>query len=249
VRWRIGVGPAPQQPAVTRDGERLFVPDILDSAVWVVDLALREAKRLEVSGPDGKPLAGFHNAYAGVERMYVTAVRSRALAVLDARSGETLDVHALPGEPRPAALAADESRVYLQLTGLHGFVAWDLARREEAGRVEWGPLPDETPPPPWTPAHGLGVEPSGAALWATSTPDRVLRVHALPGLEPLGEAPVGEDPNWIAFSPDGAWVYVSNTTKGRPRGSVTVVDRVTRSVVATIPVGREPKRIVALVAP
>lgn len=249
VLWRVEVGPAPQQPAVTRDGARLFVPDLLDSALWIVDLARRETKRLQVRGPDGKTLEGLHNAYAGARGVIVTSIRSHALAVLDPKGGETLEVHALPGEPRPAALAPDGARVYVQLSGFHGFVAWDLTRREEAGRVEWGPIPDEVPPPPWTPSHGLGIEPSGGALWATSTPDRVVRIHSLPGLEPLGEVAVGEDPNWIAFSPDGAFVYVSNTAKGRPRGSVTVVDRATRSVRATVPVGREPKRIVALVAP
>jgi len=45
--------------------------------------------------------------------------------------------------------------------------------------------------------------------------------------------PVNRSPQYVAFTPDGAFAYVANTN-GR---TVSVIDRVTRTVIATVPAG------------
>ena len=62
-------------------------------------------------------------------------------------------------------------------------------------------------------------------------------------LHPLGHLPTGSVPEWITFTPDSKYVYVSNSG-GR---SVSAIDTKTLKLVAVIPVGEVPKRINTLV--
>ena len=55
--------------------------------------------------------------------------------------------------------------------------------------------------------------------------------------------PVGQLPNWLAFTPDGRFAYMTSQEEGRPHGKVTVIDTASFEVVARIPVGARPKRI------
>ncbi|MEM9730283.1 MAG: beta-propeller fold lactonase family protein, partial [Myxococcota bacterium] len=109
-------------------------------------------------------------------------------------------------------------------------------------------------------SHGIGLNPDETELWATSTMADKWYVYSVPELEQLAviDIPEGNAPNWIAFTPDGAFAYVSNTTfvpdeNGEPRtdvnGTVTVIDTQRREVVGTIEVGPLPKRIHAVRVP
>jgi len=51
----------------------------------------------------------------------------------------------------------------------------------------------------------------------------------------VATVPVGVQPLWVATTPDGAHVYVTNAS-----GTVSVLDAVTNTVVATVPVGNSP---------
>jgi YVTN family beta-propeller protein len=250
IAWRLDVGARLHQPALTRDGRSLFVPDFHAGVVAVLDVTARRLEpAIPIRGPDGTPLDGLHNAYAGASGHYIyqTALAGRALARIDV-AGRAVDrVYPLDGEPRPAALLPDESKIYLQLTRLHGFVEVDLRSGAETRRVAW---PEPTGVAPGrTRCHGLGITPDGRELWAASNLEDDVRLYALPELAELARIPVGDEPDWIAFSPDGSTAYVTNVEPDRPHGSVSVVDRAARSVVATITVGRQPKRIRAVMVP
>jgi YVTN family beta-propeller protein len=47
------------------------------------------------------------------------------------------------------------------------------------------------------------------------------------------------DPNWIDFTADGRYAYVSNTASN----DVSVIDTAAGKVVATTAVGKSPKRL------
>lgn len=49
---------------------------------------------------------------------------------------------------------------------------------------------------------------------------------------------VGHDPDWITFSPDSKTAYVASAGTN----SVSVVDAAQKKQIATIPVGKVPKR-------
>jgi YVTN family beta-propeller protein len=64
----------------------------------------------------------------------------------------------------------------------------------------------------------------------------------LPEVHPLGHPPTGAVPEWITFTPDAKFIYVSNSGAA----SVSAIDTTTLKTVALIPVGEVPKRINSL---
>src|SRR5262249_28704279 len=57
--------------------------------------------------------------------------------------------------------------------------------------------------------------------------------------------PIGSQVYWLTFRPDGKVCYVS----ARGNGEVAAVDTETKQVVARIPVGKEPKRLLVVTPP
>jgi YVTN family beta-propeller protein len=98
------------------------------------------------------------------------------------------------------------------------------------------------------------VAPDGKSLWVNSTVANAVFKYSLPDLKlagfcalpliyPPGRAAAGAVPDWIAFTPDGGRVFISNSGAR----SVSVIDPVTLRSVAVIPVGEVPKRMNTLV--
>jgi YVTN family beta-propeller protein len=160
---------------------------------------------------------------------------------------------------RPMAIEAGPDgstrHIYVQLSNLNGFAVIDFAAHKEVARIE---LPDKgfgaAERRLDAPSHGIGVAPDGRTLWVTSISANAVFAYSLPGLKLLGHAalpeltlpgrkPTGAVPNWVTFTPDGKFVYVSNAA----RKSVSVVDTGAMKLVATVPVGEVPKRINTLV--
>jgi YVTN family beta-propeller protein len=148
------------------------------------------------------------------------------------------------------------ARIFVQLSNFHGFAVVDFAKHTEVARIK---LPDH--PGGFgiaegrldTPSHGIGVAPDGKSLWVASTlanavfeyslPDLKLIGHAeLPEVHPLGHAPTSSVPEWITFTPDSKFIYVSNSGAA----SISAIDTATLKIVALIPVGEVPKRINSL---
>ena len=79
----------------------------------------------------------------------------------------------------------------------------------------------------------------------TSLLDNSVSVFSLPDLKRLGATPVGRGPDWLTFTPDNKRCYVSNAGSD----SVSVLDVATRKELTRIPVGKVPKRIIAVELP
>src|SRR6202007_1162698 len=165
----------------------------------------------------------------------------------------------LPVRPMAFEASADGStrRIFVQLSRFHGFAVVDFAKRVEVARIK---LPDQ--PSGFgiaegrlgTPSHGIGVAPDGKSLWVNSIlanavfeyslPDlNLIGYSALPLVYLLGYSPTGAVPEWIAFTPDGKTVYVSNSAAR----SVSAIDTKTLKSIAVIPAGEVPKSINTLI--
>lgn len=253
------------QPSITLDDRIVFAPDLLtfrlvmiDTSTGMVDGAIEVIDQTNPSDP--MPLVALHNSYlSGDGRfVYVEGILSQRVAKVDIEAREVVRTYVVPGDPRPIAILSDQSRMYVQLTDLEGFVEIDLDTGNEVNRIEWSNTASET----WQAtdarlkpkSHGVGLTPDETELWATSTMADRWYVYSVPELEQLAviDIQLGNAPNWIAFTPDGAYAYVTNTTwapgpDGEPstdvNGTVTVIDTATRQVVDTIEVGPLPKRI------
>jgi YVTN family beta-propeller protein len=191
----------------------------------------------------------------------VGSIESKSATIIDLATDEVAWEVAFDRGVRPMAFEANPNgstrRIFVQLSGFHGFAVVDFAKRAEVARINlpgqpggFGILEGRT----GTPSHGIGVAPDNKSLWVNSTfanavfayslPDLKLLGHsALPLVHPLGHPPTGAVPEWITFTPDSKTVYISNSGAR----SVSAIDTKTLKSIAVIPAGEVPKRINTLV--
>jgi YVTN family beta-propeller protein len=237
----IPLSARPNNISITPDGRKVYVGIIAPpGAIDVIDTTtLENVKTIDVPG-------GIHNIYVTSDGRNVVAgsIGGRRLTVLDTSTDS--EVWAWEGEAiRPLTMStkADGStdKLYIQVSGHHGFVVLDWDTREEVARIT---LPDVPPEQRYdstyngAPAHGIGVAPDGKTLWSTSRMNSHVYVYSLPDLELLAGIPTGTDPDWITYTPDSKRAYVANAVSN----TVSVIDVETLREVTQIPVGESPKR-------
>ena len=236
----------PNNIAISKDGRRVFVGIVADpGAVEVVDtVSLKSIKSVAVKG-------GVHNTYMTPDGKFVVAgsVVGKVLTVIDAQTLQPVWELPFDSGVRPIAFEtandSSTSRMFVQLSGLHGFAVVNFKTHEVVARIK---LPDEPmggTAQAGAPSHGIGVSPDGKTLWVNSSLANAVFAYSLPDLKVLGYVRTGEVPDWLTFTPDGRKLYVANSGAN----SVSVIDTTTRKQVAVIPVGEVPKRNGAVVIP
>ena len=82
------------------------------------------------------------------------------------------------------------------------------------------------------PSHGIGISPDNKTLWVTSIPNNAVYAYDVATLKVIGKVdlpsekvaghdePLSAVPEWVTFTPDGKYLYVSNAGAE----SVSVVD-------------------------
>jgi YVTN family beta-propeller protein len=238
---RIPVGPAPNQLAVTPDGKYAYVP--CSDGYWdVVDLPNQHvAKRLFTGGrphntlcsPDGK-------------RMYLAPMGSpKRVTIIDVATQEKIGEIPFSNVVRPIALTRDEKYFFAEVDGLVGIEMADIAARKMIHRVA-AQLPDDQKRRA-SRSHGIGIRPDQKELWECDVEHHDVHIYDLTGDVPrqIATIPIGSQIYWLTFSPDGKTCYVS----ARGASAVAVVDTATKKIVARIPVGKEPKRLLVVTLP
>ena len=237
----IPLSARPNNVSLTPDGRKLYVGIIAQpGAIDVIDtVTLENVKSIPVPG-------GIHNIYVTPDGKYVMAgsIAGRRLTVLDTTTDE--EAWAWEGEAiRPVAIGrkADGStdKLYIQVSGHHGFVVFDWDTRREVARITQPDVPPEQRQPGNynnAPAHGIGVAPDGRTVWSTSRMNNFVYVYSIPELALVASIPTGHDPDWIAFTPDSRFAYIANALAN----TVSVIDMRSYEEVTQIPVGESPKR-------
>jgi len=247
----------PNNIAVTKDGRRVLVGiHSAPGAVDVVDtFSLTLAKTIAIQRT-------IHNVYVTPDGRFAVAgsVESKSATIIDLQTDQVAWEIKFDNGVRPMAFDTNPdgstSRIFVQLSNLNGFAVVDFAKHAEVARIQ---LPHQ--PGGYsdvevlsTPSHGIGVSPDGKSLWVGSTvanavfeyslPDLKLAGHcSLPNVYPPNHAPTGSVPEWITFTPDSRFLYVSNSGAR----SVSAIDTRTLQIVAVIPAGEVPKRINTLI--
>lgn len=237
----IPLSARPNNISITPDGKKVYVGIIAaPGAIDVIDTAtLEKVKTIGVPG-------GIHNIYVTPDGKHVVAgsIAGRRLTVLDTSTDS--EVWAWEGEAiRPMTISTkpdgSTDKLFVQVSGHHGFVVLDWDSRREVRRIT---QPDVPPKERYdstyngAPAHGIGVAPDGKTLWSTSRMNSHVYVYSLPELELIGGVRTGTDPDWIAFTPDSKLAYVANAVSN----TVSAIDMDTLQAVTQIPVGKGPKR-------
>ena len=257
---KIPLSGRPNNLTITKDGRRVLVGiRTLPGAVDVVDtFSLSLAKTIPIN-------RSIHNIYVTPDGKYVVAgsIESKSVTVIDLQSEQVAWEVKFDNGVRPMAFDTNSDgstkRIFLQLSNLNGFVVVDFAKHVEVARVNFPDHPGGYGAAEVrlnTPSHGIGVAPNGKSLWVGSTvanavfeyslPDiKLVGYCSLPNVYPPNHAPTGSVPEWITFTPDSRFLYVSNSGAR----SVSAIDVVTRKLLAVIPVGEVPKRMNTLAFP
>ena len=230
----------PNNISITPDGRKVYVGIIVPPGMMnVVDTETFEVK--EVPNP-----GGIHNLYVTPDGSHVVtgSIGGRRMTVFDTATDE--EVWAWEGEPiRPMAISAkadgSTDKIFVQISGHHGFVVIDWDTRQEVARITQPDVPEEDRAPGrynGAPAHGIGVSPDGRTVWSTSRMNGHVYVYSLPDLEMVAGIPTGVDPDWVTFTPDSKYAAVSNAIDN----NVSIIDMETYKETARIAVGESPKR-------
>lgn len=237
----IPLSARPNNISITPDGRKVYVGIIAEpGAIDVIDTqTLENVKTIDVPG-------GIHNIYVLPDGKHVIAgsIAGRRLTVIDTATDE--EVWAWEGEAiRPMTFSTkpdgSTDKLFIQVSGHHGFVVLDWDTRQEVARITQPDVPPEERYDSTyngAPAHGIGVAPDGKTLWSTSRMNSHVYVYSLPDLELIAGIPTGTDPDWITFTPDSRLAYVANAESN----TVSVIDMVKLEAVTQIPVGEAPKR-------
>jgi YVTN family beta-propeller protein len=239
----------PNNVAIGRDGKRVYVAiAVAPGAVDVVDTAsLEKVKSIPVKG-------ALHNTYVTPDGKYVVAgsIAGKVLTVIDSQTEQPVWSLNFDGGVRPIAFEkgpdGSTKRMFVQISGVHGFAVVDFATRKEVNRIILPDVPGVAKSEEGvqgSPSHGIGVTPDGKTLWATSKWYGYVFAYSMPDLKLLGSVPVGETPDWLTFTPDSKSVYVACAGSN----FVSVVDVKSIKVVTRIPVGQVPKRNITALLP
>jgi YVTN family beta-propeller protein len=237
----------PNNVAINQDGSRVYVA--IRQAPGAVDVIDTKTVTLAKSIPTQ---GAIHNPFVTPDGKYVIAgsIEGRLLTVIDAKTETPAWSLAFDEGVRPIAFETKPNgatnRMFVQITGFHGFYIVDFDQRKEVGRIR---LPDVSPEQrhldmlQGSPSHGIGVTPDGKSLWVCSKMNGRIYGYSLPDLKLIGGVRVGDHPDWLTFTPDSKFVYVANAGSN----SVSAVDIATLKEVARIPVGQVPKRNITAV--
>ncbi|MGD1071169.1 MAG: hypothetical protein ABSB15_13595 [Bryobacteraceae bacterium] len=241
---KIPLSGHPNNLSVSKDGKRVFVAIVAaPGAVDVIDTAsLKNIKSIRVKG-------GVHNTYVTPDGKYAIAgsIPGKMLTVIDEQTLEIAWEHPFDLGVRPIAFEkapdGSTSRMFVQLSGFHGFAVVDFKTHEEVARIKLPTEPSGGHAEGGAPSHGIGIAPDGKTLWVNSSIANAVFIYSLPDLQPQGYVKTGNVPDWITFA--GNKIYVANSGSN----SVSAIDMTTRREIARIPVGEVPKRNGTVVVP
>jgi YVTN family beta-propeller protein len=241
VTRRLPVGSAPNQLAVTPDGKFAYVP-VGGGNYQVVDVA--QAKIVDKIFTGGQP----HNTVCSCdgERMYLAPLGGKnRVTIVDVASRKFVGEIPFTSSVRPIALTKDEKKFFAQVDGLVGIEMADVATRKMIHRVP-ADIPFDLKKIN-SRSHGLAVRPGDKEVWDCDVERKLVHVYDITSEKPrqVASIPIGGTVYWLTFDAEGKFAYVSV----RSRNEVAVVDAVSREVVAHIPVGKEPKRLLVVDVP
>lgn len=241
VTRRMPTGPGPNQLAVTPDGKFAYVP-VGTGHYEVVDV--RKGVIIDKVFTGGRP----HNAIcsANGERMYLAPLgNTKKVTIVDVATHKAIGDIAFSNSVRPIAITKDEKCFFAEVDGLVGIEMADVATRKMVHRVPAELTPEQKKV--GSRSHGLGVHPNQKEVWECDVEHKEVHVYDITGDKPkqVATIPMGGGVYWLTFGQDGRFCYVSVLS----RSEVAVVDTASREIVARIPTGKAPKRLIVVTPP
>lgn len=216
ITGQVVTGVYPHDNQVSKDGRRLY-----NSSIG--DMSLPVAKRDNVQSPDDR--SGY--AYQ--------------LTVADAETLRVRERIRFEKGIRPWALAPDETGLYAQLSGEHGVVAYDFAKKAITRRLEL-PVAAGVTEKDWdfeAPHHGLALTADGRTLCLAGRASDYAALVRAPELTLIGTVKVGDAPGWAELADRDRVCLLANTRSD----DLSIVSLRERKEVARLKLGDGPKHI------
>ncbi len=229
-----------------KPGELVWIDPHTDTVTRRMDIG-PEPNQLAVT-PDCKFAYVPHNTVCSADgkHMYLAPMGSpKRVFIADTATHKVVGEIPLSNVVRPIALTADEKRLYANVDGLVGMEVADVAARKMIQRVPAELTAEQKKVA--SRSHGIGIRPDGKEVWTCDVEHFVVQVFDVTGEKPKQThvIPIGTQVYWLTFVPDGKVCYVA----ARGGAAVAAVDTATKEVVARIPVGKEPKRLLVVTPP
>jgi DNA-binding beta-propeller fold protein YncE len=238
--WRLDLDSGVQHFAADPTG-RYYWNAVFDRPRTIrVDVETRTAEYVET------PFLGGHKVRVSADgkRCYVGSMTHSELAEIDTATLKCTRRFAFPDLVRPFVLTKDGKTAFVQVSRTHGFYDFDLEAGAIRRFVELPPLPADTPVEaewPYTVDHGIEISKDGRFLCVLATTGNYMAVYALPGPELVKTVPLGVEPSYLSFSPEGDALYITNRVKGGLMALSVPEFEVVKHLAET---GRRPQRVV-----
>jgi YVTN family beta-propeller protein len=205
-----------------------------------VDVETREVLPISIANMGGHKVRVAPDG----RHVYVGSIVWGSLDEIDVARAKWTRQRTFEHNVRPFALSPDSSRIYVQLSHLHGFHVLDAATLKTLAVVALPPLKPGClavePHYPFTTDHGIEVTPDGRYLICLATTGHEVVIYDHPSLQWRATIAVGQQPSYVCVSKTRPLAYVSC----RASNALYVIDLDTLSVARTIEnTGAFPQRI------
>ena len=254
--WKVAIsGLRADHMTLSEDGRLLYVSALTSDVVEVVDTSTAQVVDTFPTGEwphdnhfshDGARLI---NAIIGNLTVPAEVRTARAatpaspyvLTVVDATTLETERTYSFDRGIRPYVLAGGDTRMYAQLSELHGLVEYDLEAGQETRRLEL-PVDEGVTEDDYSfeaPHHGLDITRDESTLCAAGRASDYVALVSTRTMRPTAVVEVGDMPSWALSGPGDRHCFVANTGDG----TLSVVSYAQRREVARVKVGLGPKHL------
>lgn len=215
--------------ALTNNNKHAWVANIAENTISIIDTSIY---RILGTIPVGKGPMGI--AFSRDGKLAYVSTQDKMVNVIDTAAHQV--IKQIPVGPNPHFLTlGPDGRIWGTNTGSNDIYVIDPATNEIAASIEVGPAPQQI-------AFALkGTAGPNAYVTVTGLNKVVVVSATSPTLSIREQIDVGEEPNGIWANAVGTRIYVGHTKSN----NVMVIDSGTSQVLATLPVGRKPIRVVA----
>ncbi len=199
------------RPAITQDGNFLYVPSFEGPHWTVLDASSGETVRTIVTNQKS------HNTLAppGANRVYLAGIGSPLLISVDPATHSVVEAEQVGpfGNPiRPFSISMARQLVVANVNDLLGFEVGELATGKKLYEVKVPGFAKGPYKRHGTVSHGVGITPDDAEVWVVDAPNQQVHIFDLTKAPPSYEQSVAlavDQPGWITFSILGDYAYPS----------------------------------------
>ena len=214
---------------LTNDNRHAWVANIAEDNISIVDTA---SYRILGTIPVGKGPTGLAFSRDG-RFAYVSNQGDKTVQVIDTASHRIIKSIPVGTNPHFLVLGPD-GRIWGTNTGGNDIYVIDPASQEKIATIEVGPTPQQI-------AFAFKGMQGPNAYVTIGGLNKVVAISADPkNPQRRDEIAVGERPNGVWANPEGTRIFVGHEGSNDLR----VIDTGTSQVIATVPVGRKPIRVV-----